>query len=129
MWLTFDEIDSDILIDCRNLNNNSEIMPTYRLAKKLNVIKKLVFHIDNLFFGFYFLKNLSYFTKNSIIYTDNNIYYLSKQELNNSIEIKNIVLGNISNNMKLDWVIRDFTKIQNGLGAIKFDEGYIIVKK
>jgi len=73
MWLTFEKINCNILIDCRSLNSNQEIMPTYRLAKKLEIIEGLVFHIDKIFFGFYFLKKLEYFksNKNVAIYTDN----------------------------------------------------------
>jgi len=129
MWLTFDKIDADILIDCRNLDNSSEIMPTYKLAMELNIVKKLVFHIDKLFFGFYFLQNLSYLRDSAVIYTDKKVYYISKKELNNSIKIEKIILGKIDSNIKLDWIVNKTDFTQNGLGAIKFKEGYIIVKK
>jgi len=33
MWLSCNRIDRDILIDCRDLENNRDIMPTYKLAK------------------------------------------------------------------------------------------------
>ncbi len=134
MWLTFEKINSNILIDCRNLNNNQEIMPTYRLAKKLKIIEGLAFHIDKVFFGFYFLKGLEGFKSNEnvTIFTDDKILYLSNEKVkDNSIEILDIVLNKKSQNFidSINWIGNDFNSIKKGMGIIKFKEGYIVVKK
>jgi len=133
MWLTFEEINCNILIDCRDLNNNQEIMPTYRLAKKLGIIEGLVFNIDKIFFGFYFLKGLEYFksNKNGVIYTDNQILYISNKKVkDNSIKILDIILDEKNQDfLEMDWLVDDFNSIKKGVGVVKFQEGYIIVKK
>ena len=133
MWLTFEKINCNILIDCRNLNSNQEVMPAYSLAKKLEIIEGLVFHIDKIFFGFYFLKGLEdfKFNKNGAIFTDNQILYISNKKVKDtSIEILDIVLDKKNQDfIDLDWTIDDFTSIKKGVGVIKFKEGYIVVKK
>ena len=92
MWLTFDKIDAQILIDCRDLTKSTDIMPTYKLAKEMGVIKKLIFSIDKPIFAFYFLQDLEYFKEyqKAVIITDTQIYYLSFVEIKNSRKIIDI---------------------------------------
>jgi len=92
MWLTFDKIDAQILIDCRDLTKSTDIMPTYKLAKELGVIKKLIFSVDKAIFAFYFLQDLEYFKEyqKAVIVTDTQIYYLSFVEIKNSSKIIDI---------------------------------------
>jgi hypothetical protein len=92
MWLTFNKIDAQILIDCRDLTNHTDIMPTYKLAKEMGVIKKLIFSVDKPIFAFYFLQDLEYFIEyqKAVIVTDTQIYYLSFVEIKNSSKIIDI---------------------------------------
>ena len=120
MWLTFDKIDVNILIDCRNFANNKDIMPTYKLAKKLGILKKLVFHIDSVFFAFYFINKLSYFKDgaNVLIYNNEKRFYLSDKKVDNSFKVLDIVFKD-----------KKIHKVINNLEILKFKEGYIIIEK
>ena len=131
MWITLDSnitLKPNILIDCRDLFDNKEIMPTYKLAKELHINKGLIFSIDSLFFAIFFLKNMSDF-KNSLalIKTLNREYYLSDTKMKNSFKIKDLIVSNIINNEdSFVWNSLNMNDIQKGRGLVKFDSGYII---
>lgn len=131
MWITLDSnitLKPNILIDCRDLFDNKEIMPTYKLAKELHINKGLIFSIDSLFFAIFFLKNMSDF-KNSLalIKTLNREYYLSNTKMKNSFKIKDIIVSSIINNKdSFVWNSINIKDIQKGRGLVKFDSGYII---
>lgn len=131
MWITLDSnitLKPNILIDCRDLFDNKEIMPTYKLAKELNINKGLTFSMDSLFFAIFFLKNMSDFGNSlALIKTLNREYYLSNTKMKNSFKIKNIIVSNIINNKdSFIWNSINMEDIKKGRGLVEFDRGYII---
>jgi len=134
MWITFNnriDINTTILIDCRDMFGNENIAPTYKLAKSLNFTKGLVFSIDSLFFAIFFLKNLDEFKNSSaLIKTKDTTYYLSDIEIDNSYEIKDIIVSDVIIDINIfKWISTDIRTIQKGRGLIKFDNGYIIFEE
>ncbi len=133
MWMHLNnsiDIKPNIFIDCRDLSKNKEIAPTYKLAKKYNINKGLIFAVDNLFFAILFLKDLDEFqTSSALIKTLDSVYYLSNKKIDDSYEIEDIVVSNTTPNIdKFDWISNDMVHIYTGRGLVNFNNGYIIVK-
>jgi len=55
--------------------------------------------------------------------------YLTRNKINESLKIEDIVLGDLNKEIRLDWLVSNFINIKDGRGGIKLEEGYIIVKK
>lgn len=132
MWITYDKdiLKPTILIDCRSKAfNTEEITPTYKLAKKHNIIRGNIFSVDSLFFALYFLKDFDNFKNSSaVIYTDENQYFLSNKKASKCYQIEKIgFLEKLLEN-NFDWMSNSLDKLYKKRGLVKLDKGYIIIR-
>ncbi len=132
MWLALNKniLSPKILIDCRGeAFDEKSIAPTYKLAKKYNIIQGNIFSIDSLFFALFFLNDFEEFKVSSaVVCIENKEYYLSSKEIPWAYKIEKLSLEEFFLDKDFDWVSSSLDNVFKNRGVVKLDKGYIVIK-